>query len=178
MAPQDKKPQPVTTLRCSRIKASIWKNEGMKGAFYNVTVARSYKDRMESGRIPNPSESQTSTRSSLSPNRRHAGSQRVGPLTLTGSLRPSRRGLPLYQIERYDHFRNFSRSLAIAFLKYFVGTVRPCYGLSIANLPVSVEAIAGVLKSKPSGMSGTKAPYRKVGTHRRILFADSCAINI
>ena len=43
MAPQDKKPQPVTTLRCSRIKASIWKNEGMKGPFYNVTVARSYK---------------------------------------------------------------------------------------------------------------------------------------
>ena len=43
MAPQDKKPKPVTTLRCSRIKASIWKNEGMKGPFYNVTVARSYK---------------------------------------------------------------------------------------------------------------------------------------
>ncbi|MDF0672993.1 MAG: hypothetical protein P0120_01440 [Nitrospira sp.] len=45
MAPQDKKPQPVTTLRCSRIKASIWKNQGMNGPFYNVTVARSYKDR-------------------------------------------------------------------------------------------------------------------------------------
>ena len=45
MAPQDKKPKPVTTLRCSRIKASIWKNEGMNGSFYNVTVARSYKDR-------------------------------------------------------------------------------------------------------------------------------------
>jgi hypothetical protein len=44
MAPQDKKPQPVTTLRCSRIKASIWKNEGMNGPFYNVTVARSYKE--------------------------------------------------------------------------------------------------------------------------------------
>jgi hypothetical protein len=43
MAPQDKKPKPVTTLRCSSIKASIWKNEGMKGPFYNVTVARSYK---------------------------------------------------------------------------------------------------------------------------------------
>ena len=27
------------------IKASIWKNEGMNGPFYNVTVARSYKDR-------------------------------------------------------------------------------------------------------------------------------------
>ena len=45
MAPQDKKAQPVTTLRCSGIKASIWKNEGMNGPFYNVTVARSYKDR-------------------------------------------------------------------------------------------------------------------------------------
>jgi hypothetical protein len=43
MAPQDKKPKPVTTLRCSRIKASIWRNEGMNGPFYNVTVARSYK---------------------------------------------------------------------------------------------------------------------------------------
>jgi len=45
MAPQDKKPKPVTTLRCSSIRASIWKNEGMNGPFYNVTVARSYKDR-------------------------------------------------------------------------------------------------------------------------------------
>jgi hypothetical protein len=45
MAPQDKKPKPVTTLRCSSIKASIWMNEGMNGPLYNVTVARSYKDR-------------------------------------------------------------------------------------------------------------------------------------
>ena len=44
MAPQDKKPKPVTTLRCSRIKASIWMNEGVNGLFYNVTVARIYKD--------------------------------------------------------------------------------------------------------------------------------------
>jgi hypothetical protein len=43
MAPPDKKPKPVTTLRCSSITASIWKNEGEKGPFYNVTVARSYK---------------------------------------------------------------------------------------------------------------------------------------
>ncbi len=43
MAPQDKKPKPVTTLRCSSVKASIWKNEGVNGPFYNVTVARSYK---------------------------------------------------------------------------------------------------------------------------------------
>lgn len=43
MAPQAFKPKPVTTLRCSSIKASIWKNDGEKGPFYNVTVARSYK---------------------------------------------------------------------------------------------------------------------------------------
>ena len=43
MATQEHKSKPVTTLRCSSIKASIWKNEGMKGPFYNVTVARSYK---------------------------------------------------------------------------------------------------------------------------------------
>ena len=42
MAPQEKKPKPVTTLRCSS-KASIWKNGGVKGPFYNVTVARTYK---------------------------------------------------------------------------------------------------------------------------------------
>ena len=44
MAPHDRKPKPVTTLRCSRVTASIWKNEGVNGPFYNVTVARSYKD--------------------------------------------------------------------------------------------------------------------------------------
>ncbi len=33
----------MTTLRCSSIQASIWKNEGEKGPFYNVTMARSYK---------------------------------------------------------------------------------------------------------------------------------------
>lgn len=43
MAPQEQKPKPVTTLRCSSIKASIWKNEGMNGPFYNVTVARTYR---------------------------------------------------------------------------------------------------------------------------------------
>jgi len=43
MATQEHKSKPVTTLRCSSIKASIWKNEGTKGPFYNVTVARSYK---------------------------------------------------------------------------------------------------------------------------------------
>ena len=43
MATQEHKSKPVTTLRCSSIKASIWKNESVKGPFYNVTVARSYK---------------------------------------------------------------------------------------------------------------------------------------
>jgi len=43
MAPQPLKPKPVTTLRCSSIQASIWKNEGEKGPFYNVTLSRSYK---------------------------------------------------------------------------------------------------------------------------------------
>lgn len=43
MAPQHNKPKPVTTLRCSSIQASVWKNEGEKGPFYNVTLSRSYK---------------------------------------------------------------------------------------------------------------------------------------
>ena len=43
MAPHDKKPQPVTTLRCSRIKASIWKNEGMNlKSAVNVSCRRSF----------------------------------------------------------------------------------------------------------------------------------------
>lgn len=45
MAPHDQplKPQPVEKFKCSSITASIWKNEGEKGAFYNVTITRSYK---------------------------------------------------------------------------------------------------------------------------------------
>ena len=45
MAPHDQplKPQPVEKFKCSSITASIWRNEGEKGAFYNVTVTRSYK---------------------------------------------------------------------------------------------------------------------------------------
>lgn len=43
MAPHEPKPKPVITFRCSSIKASIWKNEGEKGPFFNVTFARSYK---------------------------------------------------------------------------------------------------------------------------------------
>ena len=45
MAPHDQplKPQPVEKFTCSSITASIWKNEGEKGTFYNVTITRSYK---------------------------------------------------------------------------------------------------------------------------------------
>ena len=43
MAPQTLKPKPVTKFTCSHITASVWKNEGEKGAFYNVTITRAYK---------------------------------------------------------------------------------------------------------------------------------------
>lgn len=44
MAPHDtSKTQPVTKFTCSTITASVWRNEGEKGAFYNVTVTRAYK---------------------------------------------------------------------------------------------------------------------------------------
>lgn len=35
--------RPVETIRDGAIKAAIWKNEGEKGAFFSVTVARTYK---------------------------------------------------------------------------------------------------------------------------------------
>jgi len=38
------KPQPVKTLRMGRIQAAVWENHSDKGAFYNVTVSRSYKE--------------------------------------------------------------------------------------------------------------------------------------
>ncbi len=37
------KTTPVEKFTCSNITASIWKNEGEKGAFYNVTITRAYK---------------------------------------------------------------------------------------------------------------------------------------
>lgn len=37
--------RPVETLRDGAVKAAIWKNEGENGAFFNVTVARTYKDK-------------------------------------------------------------------------------------------------------------------------------------
>ncbi|WP_413936552.1 hypothetical protein [Nitrospira sp. BLG_1] len=76
MAPQDKKPTPVITLRCSRIKASVWKNEGMNGPFYNVTVARSYKG--QDGVWKNSDSFGVADLDALIvvANRRHAGSRR------------------------------------------------------------------------------------------------------
>lgn len=35
---------PVDTIRDRAIKSSIWRNEGEKGAYYSVTLARTYKD--------------------------------------------------------------------------------------------------------------------------------------
>ena len=37
------KQRPVETLRDGAIKASIWRNEGEKGAFFAVTFARTYE---------------------------------------------------------------------------------------------------------------------------------------
>ena len=36
--------KPAAQLRYGKISASIWKNETDKGAFYNVTFQRSYKE--------------------------------------------------------------------------------------------------------------------------------------
>lgn len=35
---------PEDTLRDAHLKASIWRNEGEKGAYYTTTLARTYKD--------------------------------------------------------------------------------------------------------------------------------------
>lgn len=37
--------RPEETLREGSLKAAIWRNEGEKGAYHSVTVARTYKDR-------------------------------------------------------------------------------------------------------------------------------------
>ncbi len=36
--------QPTETLRDGSLKATIWKNEGEKGAFFSVNLTRTYKD--------------------------------------------------------------------------------------------------------------------------------------
>jgi hypothetical protein len=38
------KTPPVHTIRYRNLKASIWKNDGQNGAFYSVTLGRSYQD--------------------------------------------------------------------------------------------------------------------------------------
>lgn len=36
--------KPAKTLRDGTIKATIWKNQGEKGAYYSVDLSRGYKD--------------------------------------------------------------------------------------------------------------------------------------
>jgi len=36
--------QPATTLRCGRIKATIWQNVSEKGPFFSTTFSRSFQD--------------------------------------------------------------------------------------------------------------------------------------
>lgn len=36
--------KPAETIRDGAIKATIWKNQGEKGAFYSVRIARTWKD--------------------------------------------------------------------------------------------------------------------------------------
>ena len=48
---QSSKIQPAEQVRIGSVKAAIWKNEGEKGAFYNVTFQRSY--RTEDGKWQN-----------------------------------------------------------------------------------------------------------------------------
>ncbi len=38
---------PVDTIRDGALKATIWENEGSKGAFYNVEFSRTYKDEQD-----------------------------------------------------------------------------------------------------------------------------------
>jgi hypothetical protein len=40
----DKRDRPFHEIRHRNIRATIWKNQGSKGAMYNVTVSRSYRD--------------------------------------------------------------------------------------------------------------------------------------
>lgn len=41
---KDSRKQPVHEVRLGRIRAAIWLNESDNGPFYNVTIARLYKD--------------------------------------------------------------------------------------------------------------------------------------
>lgn len=42
MTTETKNQEPVVTIRDRFIKASIWKNDSKNGAFYSVTVGRTY----------------------------------------------------------------------------------------------------------------------------------------
>jgi hypothetical protein len=37
--------KPVQTIRYGSVKATIWRNDGEQGAFYTVTVSRSWRDK-------------------------------------------------------------------------------------------------------------------------------------
>lgn len=37
--------RPVETFRDSKLKASVWRNEGKEGPYYTVTLAKTYEDR-------------------------------------------------------------------------------------------------------------------------------------
>jgi hypothetical protein len=41
---ENEKTKPVSEVKFGSIVASIWKNESKSGIYYNVTVARVYKD--------------------------------------------------------------------------------------------------------------------------------------
>lgn len=40
-------PKPLRTLRIGAVQAAIWRNDGEKGPFYNVTFERRYRDSQE-----------------------------------------------------------------------------------------------------------------------------------
>ena len=41
---ENEKTKPVSEVKFGSIAASIWKNEGKTGIYYNVTLSRIYKD--------------------------------------------------------------------------------------------------------------------------------------
>jgi len=44
MAARKPSKQPVNTLRCGNIKATIWENVGEKGPFFATTFSRPFED--------------------------------------------------------------------------------------------------------------------------------------
>ena len=41
---QNNKPRPADTLRDGNVKATIWRNNGQNGTYYNTKFSRSYQD--------------------------------------------------------------------------------------------------------------------------------------